>query len=81
MNTHKIKKVFSFTVIFDDLEGVGLIIPPALKHDPKKVNNVIKLLLQSFESWYTLLVPLLWPVPLWVALSQTRLESLTDLIL
>ena len=29
-----------------------------------------------FESGYTLLVPLLWPVQLWVALSQTRLVSL-----
>ena len=36
-----------------------------------------KLLLQSFENWYTFLVPLLWPVPLWVALSQTRLVSLS----
>merc|ERR1712115_159692 len=31
----------------------------------------------SFENWYTFLVPLLWPVPIWVALSQTRLVSLT----
>ena len=29
-----------------------------------------------FESGYTLLVPLLWPVQIWVALSQTRLVSL-----
>ena len=31
-----------------------------------------------FESGYTFLVPLLWPVPLWVALSQTRLVSLPE---
>ena len=30
-----------------------------------------------FESGYTLLVPLLWPVQLWVALSNTRLVSIT----
>jgi hypothetical protein len=28
-----------------------------------------------FESGYTLLVPLLWPVQLWVALSNTRLGT------